>query len=127
MPKMNKRDLQKFKKLLTNKKETLVKELDYYEDNAMKVSSRDGSGDLSGVSYHLADQASDSQDREQAFQLASREGKYLYYLEEALEKIEQGTYGICVSCKKLIPKARLEAVPTAKMCLPCKTAKETAG
>jgi RNA polymerase-binding protein DksA len=124
MAKMKKKDLNFFEKLLNEKKETLLKELGYFEENSMRVSPRESSGDLSGVAYHLTDQASDSQDTEQAFRLASREGKYLNFLEQALRKIQDGTYGICVSCKKMIPRARLEAVPTAKMCIECKTAKE---
>jgi DnaK suppressor protein len=126
MAKMKKKDLEFFENLLKSKKETLLKELGYYEDNNMKVSARDSSGDLSGVSYHLADQATDSQEQEQAFRLASRESKYLNYLEEALQKIKVGTYGSCVACEKLIPRPRLEAVPTAKMCIECKIAKEKA-
>ncbi|MFC1585605.1 TraR/DksA family transcriptional regulator [Fibrobacterota bacterium] len=121
---MKKKDLQFFEKLLNDKKETLLKELGYFEDNSMRVSPRDSSGDLSGVSYHLADQASESHDTEQAFRLASREGKYLNFLELALRKVKDGTFGICVSCQKIIPRPRLEAVPTAKMCIECKTAKE---
>jgi len=120
MAKMKKKELEFFRNLVNEKKETLLKELGYYEENNMKVSNRDGTGDLSGVSHHLADQGSDSHNTEQALRLASREGKYLIYLEEALRKINDGTYGICVSCKKTIPHARLEAVPTAKMCIDCK-------
>jgi DnaK suppressor protein len=45
------------------------------------------------------------------FDLAAREGKYLVYLEEALQRIKNGTFGICKICNQLIPKARLEAVP----------------
>ncbi len=126
MPKMKKKDLDFFEELLNDKKETLLKELGYLENNALRVSQRDGSGDLSGVAYHPADQGSDAQDTEQAFRLASREGKYLNFLEEALLKIKDGTFGICTGCNELIPRARLEAVPTAKMCIECKTAKEEA-
>jgi len=122
--KLSKADLDYFRDLLNEKKEKLLQELGYLEEHSLRISAKDSSGDLSGVSYHLADQASESADTEQAFRLASREGKYLNHLEDALLKVEQGVYGICVSCKKIIPKARLEAVPTAKMCIECKTAKE---
>ena len=124
MKKLTKKDLAYFEKLLNDKKESLLEELGDFEDNNMRIASRDGAGDLSGVSYHLADQASESQDQEQAFRLASREGKFLTYIEAALRKIKEGTFGICVSCQKPIPKARLEAVPTAKMCIECKQAQD---
>jgi DnaK suppressor protein len=123
---MNKTELKYFENLLNEKKETLIQELGYLEDNTMRLSSKEGAGDLSSHAYHLADHATETQDREQAFHMASREGKYLFYIEEALDRVRNGTYGICKKCGKLIPKARLEAVPTAKMCIQCKSAQEQA-
>lgn len=123
---LNKEELKYFEKLLNEKKETLIQELDYIEDNAMRLNAKDGAGDLSSHAYHLADHATETQDREQAFHMASREGRYLFYIEEALDRVRAGTYGQCKSCGKLIPKARLEAVPTAKMCINCKAKQEQA-
>jgi DnaK suppressor protein len=123
---MNKTELKYFENLLNEKKETLIQELGYLEDNTMRLSSKEGAGDLSSHAYHLADHATETQDREQAFHMASREGKYLFYIEEALDRVRNGTYGVCKKCGKLIPKARLEAVPTAKMCIQCKSAQEQA-
>lgn len=126
MAKMKKKDLEFFEKLLMEKKETLLKELGYYQSTTMGKTPQEGSGDLSNMANHPADQASGSIDTEQAFRLASREGKYLNFLERALRKVREGTFGICEGCQKLIPRARLEAVPTAKMCIQCKTEKEIA-
>jgi DnaK suppressor protein len=123
---LNKEELKYFENLLNEKKETLIQELDYIEDNAMRLNSKDGAGDLSSHAYHLADHATETQDREQAFHLASREGRFLYYIEEALDRVRAGTFGICKKCGTLIPKARLEAVPTAKMCINCKSRQEHA-
>jgi DnaK suppressor protein len=123
---MNKTELKYFENLLNEKKETLLQELGYLEDNTMRLSSKEGAGDLSSHAYHLADHATETQDREQAFHMASREGKYLFYIEEALDRVRNGTFGVCKKCGKLIPKARLEAVPTAKMCIECKSAQERA-
>lgn len=124
--KMNKTELKFFENLLNEKKETLLQELGYLEDNTMRLNSKEGAGDLSSHAYHLADHATETQDREQAFHMASREGKYLFYIEEALDRVRNGTFGVCKKCGKLIPKPRLEAVPTAKMCIDCKTAQEKA-
>lgn len=123
---MLKPELKFFENLLNEKKETLIQELGYLEDNTMRLSSKEGAGDLSSHAYHLADHATETQDREQAFHMASREGKYLFYIEEALDRVRNGSFGVCKKCGKLIPKARLEAVPTAKMCIDCKTAQERA-
>ncbi len=123
---MGKPELKFFETLLNDKKETLIQELGYLEDNTMRLSSKEGAGDLSSHAYHLADHATETQDREQAFHMASREGKYLFYIEEALDRVRNGTFGVCKKCGKLIPKPRLEAVPTAKMCIDCKTKQERA-
>jgi DnaK suppressor protein len=123
---MTKPELKFFENLLNEKKETLIQELGYLEDNTMRLSSKEGAGDLSSHAYHLADHATETQDREQAFHMASREGKYLFYIEEALDRVRNGSFGVCKKCGKLIPKPRLEAVPTAKMCIDCKTKQERA-
>ena len=121
---MNKADLEYFKGLIIKKKEELLSELGYLETSSMSSTSKDQSGDLSSYSYHMADQGTDTMEREMAFSLASREGRYLHHLNEALERIESGTYGICRSCGKEISKTRLEAVPNATQCIGCKTTEE---
>lgn len=121
---MNKTDLEYFKGLIIKKKEELLSELGYLETSSMSSTSKDQSGDLSSYSYHMADQGTDTMEREMAFSLASREGRYLHHLNEALERIESGTYGICRSCGKEISKTRLEAVPNATQCIDCKTTEE---
>jgi DnaK suppressor protein len=122
--KLNASELKFFENLLNEKKETLLQEFRYLEDNSMRLNPREGAGDISSHAYHLADNATETQDREQAFHMASREGKFLYYIEEALDRVRAGTFGICKKCQNLIPKARLEAVPTAKMCIQCKQSAE---
>ena len=104
---MTKPELKFFENLLNEKKETLIQELGYLEDNTMRLSSKEGAGDLSSHAYHFADHATETQDREQAFHMASREGKYLFYIEEALDRVRAGTFGVCKKCGKLIPKPRL--------------------
>jgi len=121
---MNKNDLEYFKGLIVSKKEELLSELGYLENSSMSATAKDQSGDLSSYSYHMADQGTDTMDREMAFSLASREGRYLHHLNEALERIEKGTYGICRSCGKEISRTRLEAVPNATQCISCKNAEE---
>ena len=121
---MNKNDLEYFKGLIVSKKGELLSELGYLENSSMSATSKDQAGDLSSYSYHMADQGTDTMDREMAFSLASREGRYLHHLNEALERIENGTYGICRSCGKEISRTRLEAVPNATQCISCKNAEE---
>ena len=121
---MTKEDLQYFKELILKKKQDLLTELGYLEAASMSTTSKDQSGDLSSYSFHMADQGTDTMDRELAFTFASREGRYLHHLNEALERIESGTYGRCRTCGQEINKARLEAVPHATQCIKCKNAEE---
>ena len=121
---MTKKELKYFRDLIKKKKEELLAELGYLESASMNVTAKDQSGDLSSYSFHMADQGTDTMEREMAFTFASREGRYLHHLNEALERIEGGTYGKCRSCGERIAKARLEAVPHATQCINCKNAEE---
>jgi DnaK suppressor protein len=121
---MNKKDLEYFKDLIIKKKNDLLAELGYLESSSMSATSKDQSGDLSSYSFHMADQGTDTMEREMAFTFASREGRYLHHLNEALERIESGTYGKCRTCGGEISKPRLEAVPHATQCIKCKNSEE---
>lgn len=121
---MEKTELDYFRNLIVKKKQDLLAELGYLEAASMRVTSKDQTGDLSSYSFHMADQGSETMDREMAFTLASREGRYLHHLNEALERIENGTYGKCRTCGGEIAKPRLEAVPHATQCIKCKNSEE---
>ena len=121
---MNKKDLKHYKNLILKKKEELLVELGYLEESSMSTTTKDQSGDLSSYSFHMADQGSDTMEREMAFTFASREGRYLHHLNEALGRIEKGTYGKCRSCDNDINKKRLDAVPHATQCIKCKNSEE---
>jgi len=118
--KMSKKDLDYFEALLIEKRRELVAAQTENTDSNTFHSQKDQGGELAGYSNHLADAASDYTSLETNFDLAAREGKYLVYLEDALTRIKLGTFGVCKICQQLIPKARLEAVPTATKCVNCK-------
>ncbi|MCX6639643.1 MAG: TraR/DksA C4-type zinc finger protein [bacterium] len=122
----SKDDLDYFKDLVIRKREELIKELGYLRETSMEKSYQEYTGEHSTYSYHMADQGTDAQEREKAFLFASREGKFLVYLDRALKKMDEGTYGFCEDCGEPIAKARLEAVPTAKLCIACKSKLEEA-
>lgn len=82
--------------------------------------SNEGDGDLSRYPFHMADEGTDSMENEQRYQFLQREDHYLQKIDEALEKIKQGDYGICRICGKEICEERLKAVPTTQKCLTCK-------
>jgi DnaK suppressor protein len=73
-----------------------------------------------------ADQASQSIEKELLFELSDNERMTLDQIEAALRKIDKGTYGACESCRKPIPKPRLEALPFARYCITCQSTSERA-
>ena len=121
---MKKKEREYFKNLILNKRKQVFAELGYLEKNSMSETMKNSSGDLSAYSFHMADQGTDTMEREKAFFFASREGRYLHHLNEALDRIEKGTYGICRTCGKKIQTKRLEAVPHATQCIECKKEEE---
>src|SRR3972149_1635517 len=68
-----------------------------------------------------ADQAGDERNREVSLLLTGRIKASLMAIEEALEKMEEGTYGICEECEDEIPPGRLKVMPLAKLCLMCQS------
>jgi DnaK suppressor protein len=121
---VNKKECKHFEQRLIEERIRLLKELGYFEDKIFSNSQRDAAGDLSAYSVHMADQASDAQEREKAYHMASAEGRLLYHIDEALARIKEGIYGSCQGCGKPIGKARLEIVPHARLCIECKKAEE---
>ena len=120
---MNKRETTKFKKQLLEKREEMAGDINSIAKENMK-SIKEASGDLSGYSFHMADMASDSYDREFSLNIASGEQEIIYEIDEALKRIKEGKYGKCESCGKKIPVRRLKAVPYAKHCIQCQSKEE---
>ena len=121
---MNKRDLQKFEKLLLKRRQQMISDFSSLKENAMDSTSKDNSGDLSSYSYHMADMGTDANEREKAFYFASKSGRLLYHIDEALRRIKAKTYGKCQECEEEINHERLEAVPHARLCIKCKELEE---
>ncbi len=121
---MKKKDLEKYEQLLLAKRGEILGELGLLKKNVLDTTTKDSSGDLSGYSYHMADQGTDAEEREKAFLLASKSGRLLYHIDEALRRIKDKTFGKCQECGEEISTARLEAVPHARLCINCKEKEE---
>jgi RNA polymerase-binding transcription factor DksA len=76
-------------------------------------------GDASAFGMHQADAGSDAYDRDFALSLLSQEQDSLYEIDQALKRLENGTYGVCEMSGKQIPKARLEALPFTRYTVEC--------
>ncbi len=105
------RDLTKFRKLLLDFRDRIVGDISFLTDDSLHRPGRDTGADLSGASQHSADHGTDNFDREFALSLASTEQDVLYEVDEALQRIEDGTYGVCEMTGVYIEKARLEVIP----------------
>lgn len=121
---MEKKDLKVFKELLIKKKAEVAKGIEHIANDQLKTSQRDATGDLSAYSLHMADMATDNYDREFALNLADNEQKVIHRIDEAIEKVDAGTFGLCEACGKKIAKVRLKVVPYAELCVPCQEAQE---
>ncbi len=117
---MKKKDLEYFRKLIYTEQLKTLKDMGYIKENILDETMRDASGDQSAYSFHMADQGSDTYDREKSFLLAARENKYLSDLNDAMKRVDDGTYGVCLICGKDIEKERLEVVLVAKYHVDCK-------
>jgi len=114
---MNKKDLQRFKKLIEDERSRVSEFIDMKEIQGMAASQ---SGNQS-YSNHMADIGSDAIEQEQAFLHASQGTDYLMALEDALRRIDKGTYGVCEECSEKIPPRRLEAFLAARLCVKCQS------
>ena len=109
------RDLKRFKELILEKKKETMEELETLKESIMDVTTGEYVSENSTYSLHM-EQGTDAMEREKTFLFASRGSKFVNQLDDALERIEEGTYGLCRVCQLLVPKERLEAVPTAQTC-----------
>jgi len=104
-------------KLLLELRDHVTNELEIHTADTLKRSSRDDSGDLSGYGQHMADAGTDTFDRDFALSLVSNEQEALYEIEEAIQRIFDGQYGICEHTGEPIAKERLLAVPFTRYSL----------
>jgi RNA polymerase-binding protein DksA len=110
-------DINHFKEMLLEKRREILVNVNEMEDEALKKSRLDASGDLSSMPIHMADIGTDNYEQEFALGLMDSERKLLKEIDDALQRIEKRTYGTCEGTGKPISKARLEAQPWARYCV----------
>jgi RNA polymerase-binding transcription factor DksA len=128
------KDLEHFRQIILAKRDEIIEQLQNLKEQMLDPTTGEYINENSPYSLHMAEQGTDAMEREKTFLYAQRENKFLGYLEDALKRIDSGTYGICLECIDepqhlcdtcpLIPKARLEAVPHSQLCLPIKQRQE---
>jgi len=123
-PKPTARELKEFKKLLLAKRTFITSDLDRLQNETLSKSRQEAAGDISNMPTHMPDIASDNFEQEFSVGLIENVEDEVREIDAALERTEEGTFGICESCGQLIPKARLRAIPYARLCIVCKRKEE---
>ncbi len=116
--------LQYFEELI---RKELQESMQYIENinKEQSVGARESSGDLSSYAYHQADQGSDTNYMEHTVMMMESEREKIRLLNDAMRRIQDGTFGNCEMCGELIPDTRLQIIPYATLCIECKEKMET--
>jgi DnaK suppressor protein len=123
--KLTKKQLDHLQKRLLRERERALRSLGRYDELA-KLSAEQADSDLYSYSDHMADLGTDAMEREKMLLFASKEGRYLYRIEEALRRLykEPQKFGVCHVCGNLMDFDRLDALPHARYCIDCKRKEE---
>ncbi len=114
---LKKKDLNQFKKTLEEKKSELVELLQKSQSYGREIDSESEAMDI-------VDKASSSYTKEFLFSRSNQERLFIQAIDEALERIEDSSFGECSNCGEIVNRKRLEAVPWAKLCLACQELEE---
>ncbi|HYM90274.1 MAG TPA: TraR/DksA C4-type zinc finger protein [bacterium] len=115
--------VEEFTRLLLEERKRLREELSEMEEHQVKAEEKPVA-DAAGYEEDLADVATETFEREKGLALASSVQGMLAMVEEALQKVRHGTYGVCEGCGKPIDGKRLRAIPYARLCIKCKEREE---
>lgn len=114
----NDEELEYFRDIIVSKREEAQNELDTLQNSLRE--SMENASDESAYSFHMADAGTDAQEREKTYMLFNRTKKFIRYLDDALTRIDNKTYGVCKVTGDKIAKGRLEAVPHTQLSIEAK-------
>lgn len=120
-------EIESFRNALQNLRGRLRGDLDQMTDEALRRNKPNGSGNLSNVPLHMADLGTENYDQEFTLGLIESEQGTLELINEALTRIDRGTFGLCVECGDPIARPRLQAIPYTRHCIHCARKQETGG
>jgi DnaK suppressor protein len=112
-------DTKEIHTLLLKMRDDLIKEIKQKARSESNNSTKSEVGDI----YDLA---SSERDRELNLLISDRDREKLFEIEDAIKRIDEGTYGICEECEAVIPKERLLIMPFARLCVNCQSEFERA-
>ena len=108
-----------YRRLLEDLGNRLRGNVDRMTDEALRRNQSESSGNLSNVPLHMADVGTENYDQEFTLGLIENEQETLKLIDEALGRIEEGSYGRCAECDQPIAKARLSALRYTRYCIEC--------
>jgi DnaK suppressor protein len=123
--KLTKKQIEHLQQRLLRERERALRSLGQFDEMAKHTADSQDS-DMYSYSDHMADLGTDAMEREKMLLFASKEGRYLYRVEEALRRLykEPDKFGFCHSCGNPIDFERLDALPHARYCIACKLKEE---
>ncbi len=121
---MNKKQTKHIESRLQEERDRAMRDLARYSE-AFTGNQKD-SDSAASYSFHMADQGTDAMEREKQFLFASKEGRYLWHVNEALRRLYEtpDKFGICHECGNDVGYERLDALPHARLCIECKAKEE---
>ncbi len=120
----SRKELEEYQAKLLEQLQLLKQNLTNLEDTVMRRSRADSAGDLTNIPTHIADISNDVIYHDITLGLMRNETQVMKDIEDALQRIEDRTYGICENCCKPIAKKRLDYVPYTRLCITCKSEEE---
>jgi RNA polymerase-binding transcription factor DksA len=123
--KLTKKQIEHLQQRLLRERDRALRSLGQFDELA-KQSAEQNDSDSYSYSDHMADLGTDAMEREKHLLFQSKEGRYLYRIEDALRRLykEPSKFGLCHSCGMLIDYERLDALPHARYCISCKLKEE---
>ena len=112
------KELKYFRDIIIKKRDEAEEEMEALQRSLRE--SMENASDHSAYSFHMADAGTDAQEREKTYMLFNRTRKFIKYLDDALKRIDNKTYGVCKVTGKKISKGRLEAVPHTQLSIEAK-------
>ncbi len=116
--------LESFLAQLTAKRAEVLESMNSAKQHALLDLSQDSTGDLSHLRLHPADQGADAADQHTELVITNMEAIELAQIDEAIERLHEGRFGICDSCYQEIALERLQAIPETAFCLACEAERE---
>jgi RNA polymerase-binding transcription factor DksA len=118
-------EVEEIRTALIDRKRLLADRVERLNEDSALGNPRD-QGETTSLPTHLADLGTETFEQEKAIEMAERTAAEIQAIDDALERIEAGTYGVCEQCRKKILPERLKALPSASRCTRCQAEQEAA-